>query len=180
MGILIGVLIGYIIYQEYRAKSLQKDNIQIDINKALYDNNLQELQRSLIEVQNELGEERERSRLMLSQKKSSETRLGQISEHLVGFLEGCPYDPKSMHFLGNPIDFLIFNFDEGEITFLEVKSGNSKPSKRQKTIKNIIKHGRVNYAEMRINEKGIKHKKFENAFEETPMEDTNGKYETED
>lgn len=67
-----------------------------------------------------------------------------------------------MHFLGNPIDYVVFDFDEGKITFLEVKSGNSKPNKRQKTVKNLIKTGRVYYEELRINEKGIKTKKAVN------------------
>ena len=63
-----------------------------------------------------------------------------------------------MHFLGNPIDYIVFDFDDGKITFLEVKSGNSKPSKRQKIIKNIIKSGRIAYEEIRINERGVRTK----------------------
>ena len=52
----------------------------------------------------------------------------------------------------------MYYFDEGAITFLEVKSGNSKPSRRQKTVKHIIRSGRIFYEEIRINEKGIKSK----------------------
>jgi predicted Holliday junction resolvase-like endonuclease len=81
----------------------------------------------------------------------------------VPFLDACPYDPKNLHFLGNPIDYVCFDFDQGSITFLEVKSGNSKPSKRQKTVKNIIKAGRVFYDEIRINEKGVRIKNYQNA-----------------
>ena len=117
-----------------------------------------ELTSENIDVQDLLGEERERNRTLLSQKKSSETRLGQISEHLIPFLDGCRHDPKTMHFMGNPIDYLVFDFDQAKITLLEVKSGNSKPSKRQKIIKNIIKQGRVFYEEIRINQKGVKSK----------------------
>jgi len=117
---------------------------------------LKTLQEQLLQVQEQLGQEREKNRTLLSQKKSSETRLGQISEHLVPFLENCRHDPKSMHFMGNPIDYVVFDFDQGSITFLEVKSGNSKPTKRQKVVKNIVKTGRVFYEEIRINEKGIK------------------------
>lgn len=107
-------------------------------------------------LEGDLGDEREKNRVLISQKKSSETRLGQISEHLIPFLDGCPYNPKDMHFVGNPIDYLVYDFDQGKITFVEIKSGNSKASKRQKTIKNIIKSGRVFYSEMRINTKGVK------------------------
>jgi predicted Holliday junction resolvase-like endonuclease len=103
-----------------------------------------EFQSDIINLQEDLGQEREKNRTLLSQKKSSETRLGQISEHL--------------HFMGNPIDYISFDFDEGKIVLIEVKSGNSKPSKRQKIVKNIIKTGRVFYEEIRINEKGVKSK----------------------
>jgi predicted Holliday junction resolvase-like endonuclease len=150
-------------------RKLQKKQIEID-NKILsmsvenqkYKDSARELQLDIVNLQEELGEEREKNRVLLSQKKSSETRLGQISEHIVPFLDACPYDPKNLHFLGNPIDYVCFDFDQGSITFLEVKSGNSKPSKRQKTVKNIIKTGRVFYDEIRINEKGIRIKNYQN------------------
>lgn len=118
--------------------------------------------RSLDVVRTELEKQQRLNAEILSQKKSSETRLGQISENLVPFLTNCSHDPRNMHFLGNPIDYVAFDFDEGKITFLEIKSGNSKPSRRQKTVKHIIKSGRVYYEEIRINEKGVKSKKAEN------------------
>ena len=37
---------------------------------------------------------------LLSQKKSSEVRLGQISEQPVPFLKCFKYDPKNAHFIG--------------------------------------------------------------------------------
>lgn len=136
--------------------------LQLKVGNEQLQKGTKELQVDLFNLQDELGSEREKNRNLLSQKKSSETRLGQISEHLIPFLATCPYDPKNLHFLGNPIDYIMFDFDEGTIVFLEVKSGNSKPSKRQKTIKNIIKSGRIFYEELRINEKGIKLKRKEN------------------
>lgn len=104
----------------------------------------------------EIEEEKEKNKVVISQKKSSETRLGQMTEHLVPFLDGFPYDPKDCHFLGMPIDYLVFDFDAGEITFVEIKTGNARESERQKKIKNIIKTGKVYYSKIRINEKGMK------------------------
>lgn len=165
--VLIVALFGY---QEYKNRKLDKTNKALAIENARHVESLQELQSEVINLQSGLGDERELNRTLLSQKKSSETRLGQISEHLVPFLENCRHDPKQMHFLGNPIDYLVFNFDEGTITFLEVKSGNSKPSKRQKTIKNIIKTGRVFYEELRINQKGVKNKIVNNLEHSNPID----------
>ena len=86
---------------------------------------------------------------LLSQKKSSEVRLGQISEQLVSFLDKFKYDPKNAHFIGMPIDYIVFNNDE--IVFVEVKSGGSVLSKKQSEIKKLIAGGRVRFETIRIN-----------------------------
>jgi predicted Holliday junction resolvase-like endonuclease len=160
--VLLALILAALVFQEARLKRLHKKNLQLAIKENKNTEQLKELSMDVVNLQDELGEEREKNRTLLSQKKSSETRLGQISENLVPFLENCKHDPRNMHFLGQPLDYVVFNFDEGEIVFLEIKSGNSKPSKRQKILKNIIKSGRVYYEEMRINEKGVKTKTSEN------------------
>jgi len=86
---------------------------------------------------------------LLSQKKSSEVRLGQISENLAPFLKDFKYNPKKAHFLGNPIDYIIF--EEDKIVLLEIKSGESKLSDGQKNIKRLIQEGKVEFDQMRIN-----------------------------
>ena len=85
---------------------------------------------------------------LLSQKKSSEVRLGQISEQLAPFVAGFNYDTKQAHFLGQPIDYICFEKDK--IVFLEVKSGKAQLSSRQKEIKQLIQDKKVEWAEMRI------------------------------
>ena len=92
----------------------------------------------------------QKCRDIASKKKSGEVRLGQIAENFAPFLDQCKeYDPKTMHFLGNPIDFLIY--DENKIVFMEVKSGNSKLSEKQRRIKKIVEERKVEWKEIRIN-----------------------------
>lgn len=86
--------------------------------------------------------------LLLSQKKSSEVRLGQISEQLAPFIKGFGYDPKKAHFLGNPIDYVIF--DDNKVVFMEIKSGKARLTKGQKDIKDMIDAGKVVFETMRI------------------------------
>ena len=86
--------------------------------------------------------------LLLSQKKSSEVRLGQISEQLAPFLDQFPFDPKKVQFLGNPIDYIYFG--ENEIAIIEVKSGNARLSKKQRQIKKLVLGGKVRWKEIRI------------------------------
>ena len=85
---------------------------------------------------------------LLSQKKKSEVRLGQITEHIVPFLDAFPYNPKRAQFLGSPIDFVVFESDE--IIFVEVKTGRSRLTKGQKHIKNLVEHKKVNWKTIRI------------------------------
>ena len=101
----------------------------------------------------------EKNKTLLSQKTSQSVRMGEISENVLPLLTGLPYDPRNLHHLGKPIDFIHFAYDgiDGpEITFIEVKSGGARESPRQKLIQKIIKEGKVHYDLVQINEKGIK------------------------
>lgn len=85
---------------------------------------------------------------LLSQKKSSEVRLGQISEQLAPFLDGFTYDTQNTKFLGQPIDLIAFEQDK--VVFIEVKTGKSQLSAKQKNIKDLINNGQVFWEEFRI------------------------------
>jgi len=91
---------------------------------------------------------REKYKKLYSQKKQSEVRLGQIAEQIAPFLDHFPYNPKVAQFLGNPIDYVVF--EEEEVVFVEVKSGNSRLTKKQRLIKENIENGRVKFKEIRI------------------------------
>jgi predicted Holliday junction resolvase-like endonuclease len=87
---------------------------------------------------------------LLSQKKSSEIITGQIAEKLAPFLKVFDYDPQNLQFLGSPVDYIAFNDDDGEVVFIEIKSGNSRLTAKQRKIKKIIKAGAVRWEEIRI------------------------------
>ena len=87
---------------------------------------------------------------LLSQKKSSETRLGQIGEHFAPFLDVFPYDPKEARFLGSPIDFVVFDFEGDQIVLVEFKTGNSRESKRQRQVRDMVAKGNVKYEVIRV------------------------------
>ena len=91
---------------------------------------------------------REDYRKLLSQKKKSEVVTGQIAEKLAPFTDHFPYNPQDAQFLGNPIDYVVF--EKEEVVFVEVKSGNSRLTKKQRFIKNNIEEGRVSFKEIRI------------------------------
>ena len=90
-------------------------------------------------------------RKLLSQKKKSEVNLGYISEKLAPFLDGFNYDPNRLIFIGKPIDYI--HFGEEEITFIEVKSGNSRLTKGQRKIRNLVKENKIKWDEYRVSSK---------------------------
>ena len=85
---------------------------------------------------------------LLSQKKSSEVRTGQIAEQLVPFLDKFKYNPKNAHFIGMPIDYIVFNDDE--VVFVEVKTGKSSLSNKQKNIKSLVDSSKVRFETITI------------------------------
>lgn len=90
---------------------------------------------------------------LIGEKKSSEVRTGQIAEIMAPFLGDFKYNPKFCRFLGNPVDYVIFDTDNNEVVFLEVKSGGSKLSPKQNQIKAIIQAKNVRWDTYRVESK---------------------------
>jgi predicted Holliday junction resolvase-like endonuclease len=83
---------------------------------------------------------------------SERVRLGQVSENVTPFLSAFPYDPKRVRGLFQPIDLLVFNDDE--IVFVEVKTGDAALTEKQRNIKRLIDEGKVRFEIHRLNDKG--------------------------
>jgi len=107
------------------------------------------LESSLNAVCADLDVAKENYKTLLSQKKSSEVRLGNIAEKLVPFLDYFTYEPANAVFLGQPIDYVVF--EEDGITFVEIKSGKSQLSAKQRNIRDLVKSKQVSWKEIRIN-----------------------------
>ena len=86
--------------------------------------------------------------------RSARTLSGKTLEKLVPFLDSFPYDPHDIRWLGDPIDLVIFNGKSSgnlnEIVFCEVKSGESKLSKIQNRIKDLVEKKKVKWEEFKI------------------------------
>jgi len=152
--------------EEYYNQRLQLDELFKDIN-SVSENNARvckEYAALMNKYHYDIADIRQQHRLALdklqstydkelSARKSSEVRVGQISEQLMPFLEGWPYDPKNFRFCGSPLDGL--SFEEDKILFVEIKTGKSKLSKKQENIKKLVKEGKVEFVTVRIDEKGV-------------------------
>ena len=99
-------------------------------------------------LEKQILEVSEQKKKVTSQKKSSEVRLGHIAETLAPFLDQFEFDPEACTFMGRPIDYISFGDDE--ITFIEIKSGNSQLSAKQRHIRDLVNNKLVAWKEVRI------------------------------
>jgi hypothetical protein len=93
---------------------------------------------------------------ILSQKKSSEVRLGRIGENMAPFFEAWPFDPNNFKFLGNPVDGI--SFEPEAIHFMEIKTGKARLTDSQKNVRRLIKEGKVYFSTFRVDESGCSFK----------------------
>lgn len=79
---------------------------------------------------------------------------GKVHEQLIPYLPIFPYNPKDVRFLGSPIDLVIFDgLAEGElrrIVFVEVKTGGSGLTLRERCVRDVVDAGDVEWAELRV------------------------------
>lgn len=80
--------------------------------------------------------------------------IGKVTEHVAPWLPYFPYNPKDARFIGSPIDLIVFDGCDRDaverVVFIEIKTGASALSTRQRQIRDAIKAGRVEWRELRV------------------------------
>jgi predicted Holliday junction resolvase-like endonuclease len=96
---------------------------------------------------------------------SRHTIKGQIAEQLAPLLPGFPYLPSDSHFLGDPIDYIVFNGytdfrdrsilnESFEVVILDIKHNTANLTAGQRAIAMAIEEGKVRFEVVRILEDG--------------------------
>jgi predicted Holliday junction resolvase-like endonuclease len=79
---------------------------------------------------------------------------GKVHEQLLPYLPAFPYNPKDVRFLGSPVDLVVFDgLAEGRlrrIVFVEVKTGRSGLTSRERWVREVIRNREVEWAELRV------------------------------
>jgi predicted Holliday junction resolvase-like endonuclease len=79
---------------------------------------------------------------------------GRVQEQLVPFLPGFGFNPKDARFLGSPVDLVVFDgLDEGalrRVVFMEIKTGGSALSGRERQLRDAVCERRVEWQELRL------------------------------
>lgn len=96
----------------------------------------------------------QRRRVALAREGDRRRLAGRLSEQWAPYEAGFPGAPDDAHFLGAPIDFVVFEGLTGgtldEIVFVEVKSGRGKLTPRERAIREAVEGGRVSWLELRL------------------------------
>jgi predicted Holliday junction resolvase-like endonuclease len=86
--------------------------------------------------------------------RSQAITAGKIHEQLLPYFPDFPYNPKDVRFLGSPTDLIVFDgLAEGEVKrviFLEVKTGGSCLTARERSLRDAIQAGEVEWLEVRV------------------------------
>ena len=89
-------------------------------------------------------------------KQSRAVLAGQFSEQISPYLPDFGHKPTEARFIGKPVDFIVFKgMDEKnieEVVFVEVKSGQSKLSGVQKSLKSAVENKKVSWHEYKVPE----------------------------
>lgn len=85
---------------------------------------------------------------------SERVRLGQVGENFAAFHDQFPYSRQNAKALFQPIDLICFEDDE--IIFIDVKTGNSQLSTKQRKIRDNIREGNVRFEIHRLDETGYR------------------------
>ena len=86
--------------------------------------------------------------------RSQSVTRGKIAEQFVPYLSEFDYNPKDARFIGSPVDFVVFDgLSDGalkKIVIVEVKTGSSALTQREKQVREIVERGKVSWQELRL------------------------------
>jgi predicted Holliday junction resolvase-like endonuclease len=91
--------------------------------------------------------------------RSQAVTVGKVHEQLIPYLPDFHYNPKDARFLGTPVDLVVFDgLAEGQlrrIVFLEVKTGASTLTSRERQVRDVIEAREVEWGELRVAPRSI-------------------------
>ena len=118
--------------------------------------------RQVATLQTDLEQSNTEAKNQKGRANSAHVSKGQLLEKWAPFVDHPQIEdhwrPEDWTFMGNPIDYLVFdwhrdketNMTEGTIVFAEIKSAGSGLSTKQRRIRDLIKAGRVEWREVRL------------------------------
>lgn len=129
VAVVVGVLLGFLVGRALTTRSLELDY-----------------------------REREREARRDSVDRSRATLSGQFLEKLAPHFPDFPYEPTDLRFLGTPVDYVVFDGlsagEVDEIVFLEVKSGASGLTTKERRVRDAVEAGAVRWDVYHVPDEG--------------------------
>ena len=86
--------------------------------------------------------------------RSQAVTSGKVYEQLLPYLPDFPYNPRDVRFLGSPTDLIVFdglaNGEVERVVFLEVKTGTAGLTTRERSVRDAVQAGKVEWFEVRV------------------------------
>lgn len=155
---LVAALI-YLYTQLRQAEEKSTKNYQVKIETVIkdYEGKIRE-----ITIKHQKDVEKARQQSVAT---SRHTIKGQVAEQLAPLLPGFPYLPSDSHFLGDPVDYIVFKGytdfrdksilnETFEVVILDIKHNTASLTAGQKAIAMAIEEGKVRFEVVRIHEDG--------------------------
>ena len=147
--------------------SATSDTVEAAMDSLMQESTLQkqmivELREANVVLNDELTSMTQEMRKQKGRAASAHTQRGQLLEKWTPFLNhpdiDAEWDHKDWSFLGQPIDYVVFNWyqdkaqnlEEGQIVMLDVKSGKSSLTTKQRRIRDLVKAGKLEWREIRL------------------------------
>jgi len=153
--ILVGVILAVALF--YLFRELRNSQSKVENVVKNYEGQLRDID---IKHQKEIEKARRES-----VDQSRHTIKGQIAEQLAPLLPGFPYLPSDSHFIGDPVDYIVFNgyiefkdrhnsSTDFELVIIDIKHNKAQLSEGQKYIAKAIEAGKVRFETVRISNDG--------------------------
>jgi len=137
----------------YLFQELRKSQSKVENTVKIYEGQLRDIK---IRQQYEIEKARHDSVEI-----SRRTLKGQNAEQFAPFLQGFPYLPSDSHFIGAPVDYIVFNGytefkdnhgsnDNFELVIIDIKYNTAQLTERQQQIAKAIKAGKVRFETVRV------------------------------
>jgi len=120
------------------------------------------LSHQVAQLQTQLESTAQEAKKQKGRAASAHTSKGQILEKWAPFVDHAEIDPnwkpEDWSFMGNPIDYIVWdyrldkddNLEQGMIYIMDVKSAKAQLSTKQRRIRDLVKAGRVEWREIRL------------------------------
>jgi predicted Holliday junction resolvase-like endonuclease len=165
LGLGAGFSVGYLAQERARRREDQRWEERLRQEKAVVFSEVEARIANLEKVHQEEKKIEIKQAVERSLTSSRNVFRGQVAERMAPMLKGFPYLPSDAHFLGSPIDYVVFNGyaamrdkrangEEVELVILDIKAGGASLSKDQYAIGKAIEAGRMRFEVVRVYEDG--------------------------